>query len=181
MIIHTKPNLFSPAQVVKLSIELGMEGKSFSDIAKKLCSIKGYGFLSQNETFNLYFAGLRPKKKNRQKRKKNKVSQNAVFNLKSINPNSDSFLSSYEWRRIRMEAIKKYGARCMCCGATPQDGVTVINVDHIKPRRLFPALALDVTNLQVLCNVCNHGKGNWDMTDWRSELTEEQRSHILDI
>lgn len=79
---------------------------------------------------------------------------------------SDAFLSSYEWRRVRMEALKKYGARCQCCGATPADGVKM-NVDHIKPRKIFPHLALDVSNLQVLCEECNHGKGNWDMTDWR--------------
>ena len=76
------------------------------------------------------------------------------------------FLSTYEWRKTRMVALKKYGARCQCCGATPATGA-VIHVDHIKPRKLFPHLALDVDNLQVLCHECNHGKGNWDQTDWR--------------
>lgn len=101
----------------------------------------------------------------------------------SINPNTDAFLKSYEWRRVRMEALKKYGARCQCCGATPADGVT-INVDHIKPRRLFPSLALSVDNLQVLCAACNQGKGNWDMTDWREpegEISPEQARHLRDI
>lgn len=79
---------------------------------------------------------------------------------------SDTFLQTYEWRRVRMLALKKHGARCQCCGASPSTGA-VIKVDHIKPRRLFPALALDLKNLQVLCHDCNHGKGNWDMTDWR--------------
>ncbi len=65
-----------------------------------------------------------------------------------------------------MEALKRHGARCQCCGATPADGVRM-HVDHIKPRRLFPQLALEVENLQVLCELCNHGKGNWDTTDWR--------------
>jgi hypothetical protein len=83
---------------------------------------------------------------------------------------SDDFLRTYEWRRVRMIAIKRYGARCQCCGATPADGA-VMNVDHIKPRRIFPELALDPDNLQVLCNECNHGKGNWDMTDWREKET----------
>lgn len=87
--------------------------------------------------------------------------------------NSDKFLESYEWRRVRMEALKKYGARCQCCGASPADGA-VMNVDHIKPRKLFPQLALDVNNLQVLCHECNHGKGNWDMTDWRKAKHEDQ-------
>ena len=79
---------------------------------------------------------------------------------------SKSFLESFEWRRLRMEALKKYSPRCMCCGATPKDGA-VMNVDHIKPRKLFPNLALDINNLQILCHECNHGKGNWDQTDWR--------------
>ena len=79
---------------------------------------------------------------------------------------TDDFLSTYEWRKVRMIALKKYGARCQCCGATPATGA-VMNVDHIKPRKLFPDLALDVDNLQVLCHECNHGKGNWDQTDWR--------------
>ena len=95
---------------------------------------------------------------------------------------TDDFLQTYEWRRVRMEALKKCGARCQCCGATPADGI-VINVDHIKPRRLFPQLALSVDNLQVLCNQCNHGKGNWDMTDWRDaapELSDEER-HMRSI
>lgn len=80
--------------------------------------------------------------------------------------NSDEFLSSYRWRQLRMVAIKMHGAKCQCCGASAATGA-VINVDHIKPRRKFPELALVLDNLQVLCDACNHGKGNWDETDWR--------------
>jgi 5-methylcytosine-specific restriction endonuclease McrA len=80
---------------------------------------------------------------------------------------SDAFLSTFQWRKVRMEALKKYGPRCQCCGATPATGA-VMNVDHIKPRKKWPSLALDVNNLQILCHDCNHGKGNWDQTDWRS-------------
>ena len=99
---------------------------------------------------------------------------------------SDAFLLSYEWRRVRMEVLKRDGASCLCCGATPKDGVKM-HVDHIKPRRKFPELALNKDNLQVLCEVCNHGKGNWDQTDWRKsepandELEEYQVSHIRSI
>lgn len=91
---------------------------------------------------------------------------------------SDDFLRSYEWRKVRMVALKKFGARCQCCGASPENGV-MIHVDHIKPRRLFPHLALDVDNLQVLCEVCNHGKGNWDQTDWRPEEVDTNVVSIL--
>jgi 5-methylcytosine-specific restriction endonuclease McrA len=81
---------------------------------------------------------------------------------------SDAFLESYAWRRLRMVVLKKRGRRCECCGATPAHGARM-NVDHIKPRKLFPELALVEDNLQVLCDDCNHGKGNWDQTDWRPE------------
>lgn len=83
-----------------------------------------------------------------------------------VDVTSAAFLSTYEWRKIRMVALTKYGPKCMCCGATPAQGA-VMNVDHIKPRKLWPSLALDVNNLQILCHDCNHGKGNWDQTDWR--------------
>jgi len=83
-----------------------------------------------------------------------------------VDPKADAFLNSFEWRKVRMLAIKQYGNRCMCCGAGPSDGAT-INVDHIKPRKFYPHLALDIENLQILCHPCNHGKGNWDTTDWR--------------
>lgn len=79
---------------------------------------------------------------------------------------SPEFLASYEWRKLRMQALKKHGAICQCCGASPSTGA-VMNVDHIKPRRTHPHLALSIDNLQILCHECNHGKGNWDMTDWR--------------
>ena len=83
-----------------------------------------------------------------------------------LDVNSDEFLQSYAWRKLRMQALKACGARCGCCGATAADGVR-IHVDHIKPRRNFPELAFELSNLQVLCEDCNHGKGNWDSTDWR--------------
>jgi 5-methylcytosine-specific restriction endonuclease McrA len=84
-----------------------------------------------------------------------------------VDVTTDAFLSTFQWRKVRMEALKKYGPRCQCCGATPATGA-VMNVDHIKPRKKWPSLALDVNNLQILCHECNHGKGNWDDTDWRA-------------
>ena len=109
--------------------------------------------------------------------------------VSGVNVASDAFLETYEWRRVRMMALKKHGPVCMCCGASPATGA-VMNVDHIKPRKLFPQLALDVDNLQILCHECNHGKGNWDMTDWRQVTTQsnglqdldpDERQHMLSI
>ena len=79
----------------------------------------------------------------------------------------DQFLRSWKWTTLRYKVLLKYGRRCMCCGANPDDGETVIHVDHIKPRHEHPKLALDASNLQVLCAACNRGKGAWDQTDHR--------------
>lgn len=97
---------------------------------------------------------------------KSKKPKTRVRGAKDAYIASDEFLSSFEWRMVRMQALKLHGPKCMCCGATPADGA-VMNVDHIKPRKLFPEFALDVSNLQILCHECNYGKGNWDQTDWR--------------
>lgn len=105
-----------------------------------------------------------------------------AISRRGINATSDAFLTSFEWRRVRMMALKRYGPVCQCCGASPPE--VKIHVDHIKPRRLFPHLALDLDNLQILCDVCNHGKGNWDMTDWRpndEKLDAEQAGHLHSI
>lgn len=79
---------------------------------------------------------------------------------------SSDFLSTYEWAKTRMKVLSLFGNTCMCCGATPQDGVKIC-VDHIKPRKFFPSLALDPNNLQILCDVCNLGKGNAFVVNWR--------------
>lgn len=84
----------------------------------------------------------------------------------------DEFYKSWEWRTLRMEVIKQHGRNCQCCGATPRDldmsGRPVrIVVDHIKPISKFWGMRLDRENLQVLCDECNQGKGNWDETDFR--------------
>ncbi len=76
------------------------------------------------------------------------------------------FYSSRAWKILRYQAFESYGNRCQCCGARPEDDIT-LHVDHIKPKSTHPELALDINNLQILCEDCNVGKINqWD-TDWR--------------
>lgn len=121
------------------------------------------------------------KLKQKQNKSVNQLSQEfKQTKVRGIHTASDAFLMTYEWRKVRMEALKKYGARCQCCGATPAHGA-VMNVDHIKPRKLYPYLALDLNNLQVLCHDCNHGKGNWDMTDWRERNESPIQLDLRDV
>lgn len=78
----------------------------------------------------------------------------------------EAFYWSRAWRELRYLALKKYGATCQCCNTKNK----VMHVDHIKPRSKFPHLELDLSNLQVLCEDCNMGKGGWDQTDWRGDV-----------
>ena len=79
---------------------------------------------------------------------------------------TEGFYQTWAWKSVRYQALKKYGAKCMLCGATPEDGARIC-VDHIKPRSKFPELQFDLNNLQILCDDCNKGKSNVDETDWR--------------
>ena len=64
------------------------------------------------------------------------------------------FYGTPEWRLLRKRVLSRYGPRCMLCGKTSDRPC----VDHVLPRSQFPALALDIRNLQVLCWACNKAK-----------------------
>lgn len=97
---------------------------------------------------------------------------------KEILKTDGDFYMSKEWRSLRYKALRKYSAKCMCCGRSKKLHGVVIHVDHIKPRSKYPELALVFDNLQVLCEDCNIGKSNKDETDWRPP-DEESELEIL--
>lgn len=96
---------------------------------------------------------LSKKKRNKLKKKKNRERK------------LDKFFYTQEWKEIRYKILKRDNGRCQLCGRSSHDGV-IMNVDHIKPRRKYPSLAMDMTNLQTLCSSCNWGKGGRDETSW---------------
>lgn len=59
--------------------------------------------------------------------------------------------------RLRALVLMRDGARCRLCGAVPGDGVR-LHVDHVKPWSKGGETVLE--NLQILCHVCNIGKGD---------------------
>lgn len=89
-----------------------------------------------------------------------------------------SFYASWDWRTLRMEVLTAQGHRCQSCGATPANrtvsGARVrLVVDHIKPLSRYWNLRLDKSNLQVLCDECNMGKGAWLEMDFRDDVSVE--------
>jgi 5-methylcytosine-specific restriction endonuclease McrA len=102
-------------------------------------------------------------KAERKMRRRRRKEQKAAPKIK------DDFYRSWEWKQVRFQVLKYYGAVCMLCHS-PYD----IVVDHIKSRREHPELALSFDNLQVLCDSCNRGKGRYDESDFRPLLPEPE-------
>lgn len=81
-----------------------------------------------------------------------------------------SFYKTNNWITLRTTVYGLYGSRCMKCGSYKEEG-NIANVDHIKCRKLFPELELDIRNLQVLCSTCNKNKSNYNSIDYRKRYT----------
>lgn len=99
------------------------------------------------------------KRKLRAERKSARVSKNA-YRIQS-----EFFFKSEAWQKLRYRALLKYGRKCLCCGAEPPR--VILHVDHVKPRSKYPELALEIGNLQILCEDCNKGKGAQYENDFR--------------
>jgi 5-methylcytosine-specific restriction endonuclease McrA len=75
------------------------------------------------------------------------------------------FYTTRLWRDLRYDVLRENAAKqpdgrphCELCAAGAKAG-RPLHVDHIRPRSFFPWLELDKSNLQVLCDDCNIGKG----------------------
>ncbi|MBT0585128.1 HNH endonuclease [Alteromonas oceanisediminis] len=88
---------------------------------------------------------------------------------------SVDFYASQPWKKLAHDAIANRRKQCLqdgsvfscaLCFKAFGPGVQA-HADHIKPRSLYPDLALDMSNIQILCSDCNLGKSNRDATDWR--------------
>lgn len=67
---------------------------------------------------------------------------------------SQKFSQSKEWKLVRNKVFKNKEKVCAYCGSTDK-----LHVDHIKPKSKYKHLALDESNLQILCMPCNFAKG----------------------
>ena len=68
---------------------------------------------------------------------------------------------------MRWQVFQRDGWKCVACGRGSHDGA-ILHVDHIIPRSKGGTDTLD--NFQTLCDKCNIGKSNRDMTDLRKKV-----------
>ena len=57
-----------------------------------------------------------------------------------------AFHAQAQWRRLRTDAKRRDGWRCVVCGSRLR-----LEVDHVEPVERRPELALSLDNLQTLC------------------------------
>jgi len=62
---------------------------------------------------------------------------------------------SGKWRKCKKEYYKTHVKICMCCNYEKKT-----ELHHIKPRHIYPELALLHTNLIVLCRDCHFHLGH---------------------
>lgn len=75
-----------------------------------------------------------------------------------------TFYSSKPWRQAREQARRAAGYRCSFCGQRSKK----LFVDHIRPLREAPTLALEQHNLRTLCPRC-HGMRHGKTRDWQAD------------
>lgn len=90
----------------------------------------------------------------------------------NIDKNID-FYKTKRWLKLRFEVLSHFGAKCMCCFSSAEDGAK-IDVDHVYPRANYPQLEYEKANLQVLCSDCNIGKLNVFIKDFRAKSFKDE-------
>ena len=119
-------------------------------------------FVPQNRDVCQTCSMLKHKRIHKRNRRK------AANNIKSKS-NGVNFYKSDAWVKLRYEILKD-ADQCLCCGASKT--AARLTVDHVKPMWKYPELKLNKSNMQVLCMLCNKGKGGLDETDFRvTEVT----------
>jgi 5-methylcytosine-specific restriction endonuclease McrA len=63
---------------------------------------------------------------------------------------------NWSWQRCKREFFKIVPKECALCASKKK-----VHVHHIKPRHLFPQLALVLNNLIALCAGCHLRVGHW--------------------
>ncbi|MBO2702205.1 HNH endonuclease [Shewanella algae] len=70
----------------------------------------------------------------------------------------DNFYQSRAWLALRYQVLQTHEHKCVECNRTKAEHNIVLHVDHILPRSKYPHKALDINNMQILCEDCNLGK-----------------------
>ena len=60
-----------------------------------------------------------------------------------------------EWRRLRMEVLKRDNYQCQQCGITAEESDYPLEIHHVIPPKGNKELFYDINNCVTLCKVCH--------------------------
>jgi 5-methylcytosine-specific restriction endonuclease McrA len=89
---------------------------------------------------------------------KHRVQKNRIEKYYAPRQRFNRWRDSIEGKAWKQQQFDSIAGKCPGCGVTFTIGHFVI--DHIKPLRSHPALAIELGNLQLLCHPCNLSKGS---------------------
>lgn len=139
-------------------------------LPETLCKIIGFAPVTNAEAVRTIIAFSHSRVVADLYARRRKLKRALRANRRGLQP-AEEFYASLTWKKLRYKVLQKSGGKCQCCGTLGAD--SPLHVDHIKPRSKYPDLALEESNLQVLCADCNVGKLNVDETDWRDRAANE--------
>lgn len=88
-----------------------------------------------------------------------------------------SFYQSEQWKLLKEIIFKFYPRQCFKCKST-----NIIQVDHIKPKSIFPKDTFNIMNLQPLCSYCNKEKSNKNYDNYRTvEQIDGFKKYLMEI
>ncbi|NQJ68524.1 HNH endonuclease [Streptococcus suis] len=70
------------------------------------------------------------------------------------------FYKSWDWQKVRQQALKRDKYRCCWCYAAGKLTTARLEVDHIETVESRPDRALDLSNLRTLCRDCHNMRHN---------------------
>ena len=159
------------AQKLASWLKIEARGRKIPELAGLVAKALGLELAGLEPAFELLDA-LRPDLPRRSPKSAKRARERDASAIPFDDPLIKDFYQSLEWKRLSYEVKRERGRRCECCGATPEHGVRIVT-DHVKPIRKHWHLRFERSNLQVLCDDCNVGKGSHDETDWRESSSAE--------
>ena len=98
----------------------------------------------------------------------------------------DPFYKSALWRSARQQALERDLYQCVECEAARQRGERVrprpaTVVHHIIPRSERPDLALELDNLQSLCDACHNKKHPEKGGRGQTPVQEAYRARVIKV
>jgi len=83
------------------------------------------------------------------------IKKHPILSGKATGPKNPNWKGGRNWKEIKKEALIRDNWTCQYCGLKdPQ----IMEVDHIKPKSLYPELEFNLANTITLCPNCHRRK-----------------------